>query len=91
MNANEIYELKMPDEQFQAVLNNTSVDTLVEVKDLCENTVSECKEKLEEASQKFQKHGIQTNEKWYEACDSAMKIRQKHLGFINDCLQDQLV
>jgi hypothetical protein len=91
MNANEIYELKLPDEEFQAVLERTSVDTLLAVKQLCTTTVAECSVKLEEASQKFQKHGIQTNEKWYESCDSAMKIRQKHIEFIDGVLQEQLV
>jgi hypothetical protein len=91
MNANEIYELKLPDDEFQAVLERTSVDTLLAVRELCETTVSECSDKLEEASQKFLQHGIQTNEKWYESCDSAKKIRQKHVSFITEALQDQLV
>jgi len=91
MNANKIYELKLPDEDFQEVLQNANVDTLLQVKIMCETTVSECEGKLEEASQKFQKHGIKTNEKWYESCDSAMKIRKKHLGFIDACLNQTLV
>jgi hypothetical protein len=91
MHSDEIIKLRVTDEEFAEVIHKQTVDVLEEVKDACKIIIVDCQSKLAIAQEKYTNFGISTKEDWWESCQAAMKIREKHIAMIASVLDDRLV